>query len=117
MLSSGVQNIAKGKEERESNGRAREPRQSERATPQARQTGRLTHKERDAAAYKPPNTTEHTMERNGAHQGTGRGAPWNGAHQRDDGAHHETERSGRRGDSTNGTDTVAKARAARDCRI
>ena len=56
--------------ERESHGRAGEPRQSERATPQARQTGRLTHKERDAAAYKPPNTTDHTMEQDGAHHGT-----------------------------------------------
>lgn len=63
--------------ERESHGRAGEPRQSERATPQARQTGRLTHKERDAAAYKPPNTTEHTMEHNGAHHGTERSTPRN----------------------------------------
>lgn len=34
-----------------------------RASPQARHTGRLTHKERQAAAYKPPNTTEHTKGR------------------------------------------------------
>nr|DAZ74560.1 MAG TPA: hypothetical protein [Caudoviricetes sp.] len=78
-------------------------RHSGRATAQPRQTGRLTSKSdtrrlisRRTQRSTPWNTTEHTMERNGAHQGTGRGAPWNGAHQRDDGAHHETERQERR---------------------
>ena len=64
-----------------------------RASPQARHTGRLTHKERQAAAYKPPNTTEHTKGRRDTRKDEGQAMS--------EGTRHERRAGGRqRGQKT-----------------